>query len=172
MKLSQMRVGNDYFVTSERNWVAAQGQRVRLLSDRRIRAPHRHLSSQTSLSLTVRVDGQDIDVPGLAYVENPRPGEDMYVLAADVNDDGHLGKPKAVFLQHIAGPWEACAPAASAFRAAMDQEERERLDRQHDISTDLNALLGEDAQVVIDAVGTARLDHRHLRALIDRVKSA
>jgi hypothetical protein len=172
MKLSKMRVGSDYFVTNERNWVAAQGQRVRLLSDRRVRAPHRYLGGNQSNSIIVRVEGQDMEVPGLAYVEDPRPGEDMYVVAAEVHDDGHLDKPKAVFLQHIAGPWEACAPAAAAFRAAMDQEERERLDRQHNIATDLQSILGEDADVAIDASGTARIDHRHLRTLINRVKSA
>ena len=171
VKLSQMAVGSDYFVSNARPWMKGQGQRYRLLCGKRVKkgdpsGPEVYEScSNHGLPVTGVIDGKSVPIPGMHHPSKWKPGEDMNAAMARVADDGALGSPEIIHLGHVAGPWDLCLATAAVFRSGMDREERERNDRQERLSAamtyalgrEITLTIGKDGRVIIPADDLARV---------------
>lgn len=175
MKMTSMRVGSDYMYSSERDWLATGGQRVRLVYGERVDEGNPSATGETGLRtrhgekivhLPVVIDGQH--VPGFHRKSRYRMG-DGRALVADVLPDGTLGKPKAVHLAHIRDDWAKASTASDAYRAAMEAADREQIDRQKRLNDDISSALGYEVALAIAPDDTVKVNIKILRELLQAV---
>jgi hypothetical protein len=171
-----MRVGSDYLVQRSRNWLAIGGVRMRLLDDVPVHrgSPCSHSSWKKDHPVKVRINGAEVLVKHAHREEilDGRKGTVVpYVVMAKVDESGTLEAPGLVHLTAVQDAWDRASVASKAYRAAMDVEERERLDRERELLDLMERVVGRSIDITITG-DTVSLRMNEFRRILEKSAEA